>query len=147
MRTIIFDWKQTLYSPDEKKLIDGAIEILAFAKDKGLYIAVVGKGGDDMYDEVERLDVKPYFNHTAFREGDKDPGLFADVVAVNGPGETVFVGDRVRSELQVGNSLGCQTVWVKQGKFADELPENDTQKPTYTVASLAEAKHLLETLL
>lgn len=147
MKTIIFDWKRTLYSPDERQLIDGALDILSFLKDKGLYLAVVGKGDTDMYEEVERLGVKDYFNHIAFREGTKDKELFEEVVEKEGPDQTVFIGDRVRSELAVGNALGCRTVWVRQGKFADETPENKDQEPTYTVISLAEAQQLLQTIL
>lgn len=146
MRTMIFDWKQTLYNPEEKKLIDGAVDILSYLKDKGVYLAVIGKGGDDMYDEVARLGVKEYFDHIAFREGTKDAGLFTEVVDIEGPAQTVFVGDRVRSELEVGNSLGCRTIWVKQGKFANELPENKNQIPTHTVTSLHEAQKVLKTV-
>lgn len=147
MKTVIFDWKQTLYNPDDKNLIDGAVDILSLLKDKGMYLAVIGKGSTDMYDEVERLGVKHYFNHIAFREGDKDVSLFEEIVNKAGAAETLFVGDRVRSELAVGNSLGCRTIWIRQGKFANEGPENDTQQPTYTVTSLRGAMRLIETTL
>ncbi len=36
------------------------------------------------------------------------------------PKKTIFIGDRVRSELEIGNKLGATTIWVKQGIFADE---------------------------
>jgi FMN phosphatase YigB (HAD superfamily) len=147
MKTIIFDWKRTLYSPEERQLIDGALDILAFLKDKDIYLAVVGKGDTDMYKEVDRLNVKDYFDHIAFREGAKDSGLFEEVVDKAGAAQTIFIGDRVRSELEVGNTLGCRTIWVKQGKFSIETPENKNQEPTYTVVSLSEAKRLIETLL
>lgn len=147
MKTIIFDWKRTLYVPEEKQLSDGATDLLSFLKGKGMYLAVVGKGDIDMYTEVERLGVKDYFNHIAFREGAKDADLFKEVVNYAGPDQTLFIGDRVRSELEVGNKLGCRTIWVKQGKFAGETPENEGQEPTYTVTSLKEAQQLIETTL
>jgi putative hydrolase of the HAD superfamily len=147
MKTVIFDWKQTLYNPDEKKLIDGAIDILSFLKDKGISLAVIGKGASDMYNEVECLGIKEYFDHIAFREGTKDAKLFEEVVAKAGADQTVFIGDRVRSELEVGNSLGCKTIWVRQGKFADEEPENKNQEPTYIVSSLNEAQDLIKNQL
>lgn len=147
MKTLIFDWKRTLYDPETKSLINGAVDILTFLREKGIYLAVVGKGDTDMYEEVERLGVKDYFSHVAFREGTKDTDLFEEVVNREGSDQTVFIGDRVRSELEVGNLLGCRTIWVRQGKFADEAPENKNQEPTYTVASLTEAKQLIETTL
>ena len=55
----------------------------------------------------------------------------------------VVIGDRVRSELAVGKSLGATTIWVKQGKFAEEGPENDQQQPDNIVSSL----HACATLL
>ena len=50
----------------------------------------------------------------------------------------MVVGDRVRSEIEVGNRLGMITIQVKQGIFADELPETDIQKPSHIVATLYE---------
>jgi FMN phosphatase YigB (HAD superfamily) len=147
METIIFDWKRTLYNPDNATLIDGAVELLTFLTSRGTYLAVVGKGDCDMYGEVERLSVKKYFNHIAFREGAKDFELFEEVVAIAGPDKTLFIGDRVRSELAVGHTLGCHTLWIRQGKFADETPENDDQTPTYTVQSLIAARQLIEKIL
>jgi FMN phosphatase YigB (HAD superfamily) len=147
MKTIIFDWKGTLYNSEEKQLISGAVDILSFLKNKGVYQAVVGKGDADMYEEVERLGVKDYFSHIMFREGTKGADLFEDLVNREGANQTIFIGDRVRSELEVGNKLGAVTIWVKQGKFADEAPENKDQKPTYTVTSLSEARKLLETTI
>ncbi|QQS20436.1 HAD hydrolase-like protein [Candidatus Saccharibacteria bacterium] len=78
--------------------------------------------------------------------GCKDTDLFALFVNTFDAKQTVFIGDRVRSELAVGNVLGATTIWVKQGKFANELPELDSEKPTSTVASLTEVKNLLTKL-
>lgn len=33
---VIFDWKRTLYDPESKQLIDGAVEILKAIKDKNI---------------------------------------------------------------------------------------------------------------
>ena len=58
----------------------------------------------------------------------------------------MLIGDRVRSELEIGNKLGATTIWVKQGKFADELSENKDQKSDYEVTSLNGCLKLLKTL-
>lgn len=63
------------------------------------------------------------------------------------PKKTVFIGDRVRSELEIGNKLGATTIWVKQGKFADELPEMRAQEPRFTVTSLSNLHKLCKGLL
>lgn len=142
IKTIIFDWKRTLYDPDTKSLMDGVLELLEFVKSKDISMILLGKGGDDMYEEVDKLKVRKYFKDIVFAQGDKDINVFKTFVTTN-PQETVFVGDRVRSELEIGNNLGAITIWVKQGKFATEDPENEYQEPIFTVKTLKDVQELL----
>jgi len=144
---IIFDWKRTLYNPDEMAFILGAKEILDLVKEKNIPMILIGKGGEDMESELERLKMRDYFSDVFFQEGDKDIELFKKYVEVNNPKSTVIIGDRVRSELQIGNIIGVTTIWVKQGKFADEEPENENQKPDFMVGELGEVKEILEKLI
>jgi len=147
MKTIIFDWKRTLYDPDSRELIDGALDILNFLKNKSVRLALVGKGAQDMHDEVERLGVKNHFEHVNFREGSKDASLFKTFIDKRSPEDTLFIGDRVKSELAVGNSLGATTIWIRQGKFADDVPDGPAEQPNYTFASLKELRTFLEKAL
>jgi len=144
---IIFDWKRTLYNPDEKVLISGAKELLDLVKEKNIPMILIGKGGEDMESELERLKMRDYFSDVFFQEGEKDIELFRKYVDVNNPKSTIIIGDRVRSELQIGNILGATTIWVRQGKFADEEPENASQKPDFVVRELGEIKEVLEKLI
>lgn len=141
---IIFDWKRTLYDPDKKTLMDGAVNLLSSLKKKNISLILIGKGGEDMYSEVQRLDVKKFFSKIVFEEGPKDASIYKQYISEN-PKETVFVGDRVQSELAVGNKLGCVTIWLKQGKFAEEGPIDDSQKPAYVVTTIEELEKLLLT--
>lgn len=146
MTTIISDWKQTLYNPEAKQLIDGAQELLDFLKQKNAQIVLIGKGSQDMYDEVARLQVETYFSEILFRDESKSTAQFAPFFT-NDPASTYVIGDRIKGEITVGNELGATTIWVRQGKFANETPETHSEQPTYTVSSLAEAQGLLTTLL
>lgn len=141
---VIFDWKRTLYDPDLKILINGTEELLEYLKEQNVPLVLIGKGGDDMNEEVTRLGVKDYFQKIVFAQGDKDPNVFAAQIEGN-PEDTLLIGDRVRSELEIGNKLGATTIWVKQGKFASELPETKDQEPDYTVSSLRDCLNLLKT--
>lgn len=145
IKNIIFDWKRTLYDPDTKSLIKGALKLLKFIKSKDIVISLIGKGGEDMEEEVKRLNVRKYFSFTFFAEGDKDPSVFNKIISTN-PKETVLIGDRVRSEIEIGNRLGVITIWVKQGKFAEEKPENAEQEPTYTVTVLPDCLGVIQSL-
>ena len=143
IEAIIFDWKRTLYDPDNKTLIDGTKEILEMLQDKKIPLTLIGKGNVEMHAEVERLGVKKYFANIVFQDGAKEDSLFKPYVSKDNPKVTLVIGDRIRSELAVGKSLGATTLWVRQGKFSVEEPENENQKPDYVVTTLAEAKELL----
>lgn len=144
---VIFDWKRTLYNPEEKSLTSGSLELLDFIFKKNIPMVLIGKGGDDMYQEVDRLNVKSYFTDILFKEGEKEVEVFRQYVNKKQPEVTLFVGDRVRSELEVGNILGATTVWVKQGQFANEEPENENQKPNFIVNSLSEVIKIISELV
>jgi FMN phosphatase YigB (HAD superfamily) len=144
INAIIFDWKRTLYDPDKGSLIVGARDILELIKQHHIPLELIGKGGDEMYAEVDRLGVREYFADIVFHPDSKDRSLFEPKVQKSDPQATLFIGDRVRSELAIGNALHGTTIWLRQGKFADELPENETQNPTYVVSSLAELGILLQ---
>lgn len=141
--SVIFDWKRTLYDPDSRALLEGAREILATLHKHSLPLTLVGKGGNDMYDEVKRLNVGHYFENVVFQEGTKEDSLFKPFVSKPHPSSVLFIGDRIKSELAAGKRLGATTIWVRQGKFADEMPVHASENPDYTVRSLTEAKKLL----
>ncbi len=142
IKLIIFDWKRTLYDLDSKSLIDGALELLRFIKKMNIPIILVGKGGMDMSNEIKRLAVDSYFEKIIFIEAEKDLNIYKPLISKN-PKETLFIGDRVRSELEAGNKLGAITIWIKQGKFSNEEPENEIQKPTFTVSNLSDCLRLI----
>lgn len=147
MKAIVFDWKRTLYNPDEKSLIEGASGLLEAIKGFEIPLILVGKGEQaEMSAEVGRLGVGAYFRYIDFREGEKGKEQYLQFLSAQDAKDSVFIGDRVRSELAVGNALGATTIWVCQGKFAAERPEDATQEPTYTVKSLSEASELLTKL-
>lgn len=147
MTTIILDWKQTLYNPETEQLVSGAADFLAFLQQQDVRIVLIGKGSQDMHQEVERLQVKDYFDEIIFSDEPKDVAQFAPFVDSNNPIDTYVIGDRIKGEISVGNTLGATTIWVQQGKFASETPQDDTEKPAYTVSSLPEVKTILENLL
>ena len=136
MYTIIFDWKRTLYDPDSKKLIKDVLRLLKFLKKKNANIVLIGKGGEEMYKEVSRLKIKKYFTKIIFQKGEKEKNLFIPFISKKYPKSTIIVGDRIRSEIEIGNQLKAFTVWIRQGKFSVELPISKKQKPDFIVNSI-----------
>lgn len=136
--TYIFDWKRTLYDPENKNLIEGVLETLGAVSQKGGRMVLIGKGGREMYDEVERLGIKEFFDYILFEEGPKRAVQFEAFVDPKQPRQTIFIGDRLKSELTIGHDLGATTIWVRQGKFADETIPGSTWSPTHTANSISE---------
>lgn len=139
---IIFDWKRTLYDPDKKELIDGALDLLKFIHKKGIKIILIGKGGEDMKEEVKRLQVGDYFFKIVFCDQAKDIEIYRPYITKQNPKDTLFIGDRIHSELEVGKKLGATTVWIRQGKFATEEPQTVDQQPDFTISTLNDCLNL-----
>lgn len=145
-KLVVFDWKRTLYNPDDQKLIIGARELLEFFKSKKIPMVLVGKGAEEMKGEVERLKVKKYFKDILFVEEEKDTKIYKKYLSSINPKDVIFIGDRVRSELAAGKELGATTIWIKQGKFSRQSPQNNYQKPDFKVKSLQECLDLVKTI-
>ena len=144
IKNVIFDWKRTLYDPESKTLINGTKELLEMFSDHNIPMFLIGKGESDMYREVDRLGVKKFFKEIKFVEGEKNPEYYKPHIDSLNPSQTFVIGDRARSELATGKSLATTTVWVRQGKFADELPKNEQMVPDYQVDSLIELRKLIQ---
>lgn len=144
MYTVIFDWKRTLYNPDSKTLIEGTLRLLKYLKQTNINIILIGKGGEEMYQETKRLKIQKYFSKIIFQKGKKNKKIFFPFVSKKNPELTLVIGDRVRSELKIGNQLKTTTIWIKQGKFSKERPLNKNQKPKYIVFSVFELLEFLK---
>lgn len=138
MVTYIFDWKRTIYDPENKNLVGGAMDVLEAISRKGSIMVLVGKGGREMYDEVERLGIKSFFDNIFSEEVPKRVEQFEAFVDSKQPRQTIFIGDRLGSELAIGHCLGATTLWVRQGKFANETIPGSTWIPTHAVNSISE---------
>jgi FMN phosphatase YigB (HAD superfamily) len=59
------------------------------------------------------------------------------------PEEVIIIDDRVVRGIKWGNEEGATTIWFQNGKFKNELPDNKTGEPTYTVHSLSEISEII----
>lgn len=137
---VIFDWKRTLYDPDTQTLLPGVQHLLSMLHAQQIKTILVGKGSDEMYAEVDRLGVKNYFSAVIFQPEKKNLNIIKKYFPEE---ELVVIGDRVRSEIALGNEMGAKTIWIKAGKFAYEDPIDSSQEPTYTATNIFEVEELL----
>lgn len=137
MKLVIFDWKWTLYHPANQALVPGARELIDYLRSQNTKMVIIGKDqGGDMASAVKRLGVREYFSDIRFIDDVKTPELFSEYAKDFHPDQVWVVGDRIKGEIDAGNKIGAKTVWLKFGKFSNELPESDEEQPDYTFTSL-----------
>lgn len=143
---VIFDWKGTLYDKDADKLLPGAAELVEYVNEQGIQQFLIGKGSYDMHKAVRRQGIARFFTSILFKPEDKTIQDFADIISLGEHERTLVIGDRVRSEISIGNRLGAMTMQVQQGRFAHEGPLTLDQIPDIIVPDLATAQTHLAAL-
>jgi len=147
-KAIIFDWVGTLYkfNSDGGGFFDYSEKVVSGAKHRGYKIAVLSRVD---YKDIEKRKkqiskLEDYIDWIII-DTYKSQKQFMECIEQlhSKPKNTVVVGDRAYSEIRIGNIIGCKTAWIQNGKYASELPNKKSGKPTYIIDS---AKDLLEVL-
>ncbi|MGH7240243.1 MAG: HAD hydrolase-like protein, partial [Candidatus Saccharimonadales bacterium] len=138
-----------LYDPDTKTLIDGAEPLFRYLNQhkRQIRLYLIGKGNKEMSEEVKRLGLKSYFRSVRFVPEQKQLTHFKLFMDKEDPTRTLVIGDRIGSEIEIGNRLGATTIRVRQGKFAKEISRKKYQHPDYIVFNLYQLAGLLTMFL
>lgn len=145
MKLVILDWGRTLYNPESGALFADTRRVLQELKGRACTLAIVAlaTAGQEKIEARKRIiveeDIEHYFRCIKFDIENKDQ-MYVDTLRELGAStqETTIVDDRVARGIQWGNIHGCATVWVQNGKFAGELPNETTGQPTHTIRSIGE---------
>ncbi len=156
IKAVIFDWGKTCWDADKKQLAENVEDVLIFLKSKNLPLALVSlvnkENSEPIEERRERIEkgpIRKYFDMFVIGEGyNKDP-LLEDALGQLKipPAEILVVDDRVIRGIAWINRHGGTSIWYRSGKFSNELPQNDEQKPNFTVSSMKELLVLLKSLL
>lgn len=150
IRAVIWDWGRTLFDSESKLEYPGAQEILEYFQAKNckqVVVSLVTDNSNATLDErqqqIEFSPLKPYFELVLVGEENKDDMLDEALVYLDSsPEETLIIDDRVIRGIKYANQKQIPCVWIRQGKFSDELPNSETGEPTYTINALEELKKL-----
>jgi len=136
---VIFDFNRTLFDPDTGRLLPSAREVLETLGKNGVILGLISYGDDNRRQFITDLDLDKFFS-TIIITNQKTAENFQTIIdrCPQPPSKTFIVGDRVKREITIGNSLNCITIWFRQDKFANELPDAPTEQPTYTITDLPE---------
>ena len=145
MGLIIFDFNRTLFNPEENKLDEKAILVLTELKKRGHKLILVGKGGYERKKLISGLGIESFFDFIDIRE-EKSPEQFEQAIKkFIGNKQAIYsIGDRVKKEIKFSNQLGLNTIWLKKGKFENELPENESEKPNYTITNILDVLEIIK---
>ncbi len=144
IEAIIFDWAGTLYEKN-KGLFPYSEKVLKKLKSK-YKLAVISKAVSDSI-ETRLKQINEIGNYFDIIIADiyKTPKQYLDCMKklnVN-PENTLIVDDRTLRGIKIGNKLGCQTFWIKNGEYSHETPNQETGKPTKTINSVEELLTIL----
>ena len=143
-KIVIFDFNRTMYDPDSKCLVRGARFVLRILLRRGFNLYLISRAGQSRRWLIENLGIKQYFSRIIIAR-EKSRKDFERIVQSQSiiRSSSFVVGDRVRKEISIGNALGLQTIWVRAGKFANELPRKIIERPTHTVAELRDVLRIV----
>ncbi len=146
-KLIIFDWGRTLYDPETKDVFLGVPEMLRTLSNQ-YKLAIVCLATDGDFDRRKKImkdsGVEELFSLILMAEGNKDL-LYEKALSELGfvPKDVIIVDDRTLRGIRWGNANGATTVWVCKGKFSNELPNEETGEPDYTVTEVTELLGIL----
>lgn len=157
IRTIIFDYGKTLVDPGPE-LVPGAKEILEYLLKEGYWLklaSIVGNGtANDRFTEMRELGIDHYFQECKMRPDPTKFTMLYDLVSDGGKNKDVnyeqvaVIDDRTADgrALHWGYLHGAKTIWLRRGKFADELPPMN-RLPDFTISSLHELKEIFKQIV
>jgi FMN phosphatase YigB (HAD superfamily) len=151
IKAIIFDWGRTLFDSELKKEFSESEEVVSFCAKRGLKLAVASLvsehsivGLEGRMKQIENSPLRKYFYYALVTDKDKDKILSELVEKLGFQSEKILiVDDRVVRGIKYGNKNGHPTVWLQRGKFENELPNDETGLPTFTIKTLPELKEIL----
>lgn len=150
IKAIIFDWGRTLYDSEAGTLFPD-IHALLSALSRRYTLAIVSLVTGDYAARVaerreilRRADLDRFFSLLLFVPTNKDAAYAEALAALDiQAGEVAIVDDRARRGIAWGNRHGATTIWLRRGRFADELPDAEAGEPDHTVAEIGELGPLL----
>ena len=137
-KAVIFDFKRTIYDPELDKLLPGIKGVLKQLKKRGYSLFLISHGS---YPKalIRKFELGPYFDEILITEN-KSSEDFKKIISNNEIDTEIsfVIGDRVRGEIKIGNSLGITTIWLRRGLFAEEFPLEPIEEPDFTIRSFRE---------
>lgn len=149
IKAVILDYGRTLHDQERDEFFEDALETIDYLKDK-YKLAIVSitwpqtmaKRRHQIADAGLEKFIDPI---KLVRDGAEKDAAFKQIIGQwkLKPENIAIVDDRVIRGIKWGNQKGCLTIWLKKGKFADELPDQKTGEPNFIIKELSDLKNIL----
>lgn len=170
---LLFDLDDTLYSKSEQLgddytpekdlakivLFPGVKELLKekviipkitpkiTSKIKAKMVKVLVTKGDKnlQQQKIDCLKIKNLFDKIMFCARDEDKKkCFAEAIAEFPHHDEVWViGNRLDSEIRYGKELGLKTIYLRHGKYSQQIPRDAYEVPDYEIKNFADVARIL----
>lgn len=151
IKAVIFDWGRTLFDTETGKEFPEAKRVVEWCRKRGYRLAIVSLVSvhanttlEGRKKQIENSSFRNILEAVTVTDTDKDKSFDEVVEKLNLPREEILiVDDRMFRGIKYGNLHGHPTVWLQKGKFANELPNEETKPPTFTIHSLTELTDII----
>lgn len=140
-KIMIFDFNRTIYDPDTEQLFPDTEQVLTALLDQGYSLILISFAPeeDPRRKLIERLGLNNFFSTIIYTPNKCENDFLSPMnIEQADPTKSYVVGDRVRSEIRIGNKLGLTTIWLRAGRFKNELPQKEEDEPTFVIKNLLE---------
>lgn len=141
IKGVIFDYNRTIYDPLAGSLMPGAKSLLDYLAGNKIKLTLLSKTfRPGRKEQIQELGISGYFEEIIVTYEDKQPAHFNRLLTAMSlkPTQVCVIGDRIKSEIVIGNQMGMKTIWLQMGKFKDERPESPIEDPDLIISSLKE---------
>jgi len=145
IKGVIFDLRGTLANRDHN-LVDFFKTVLTELKNRGYKLGLIttSKNTEERKQIIAQSGLQSFFDVTMINST-KVIEHFRQCIDQIGtlPETTCIVDDRTVRGVQSGNALSCMTIWIRNGKYIDELPTQITGQPTHTIPTIQDLLMIL----
>lgn len=143
-KIIVFDFNRTIYNPETGRLAPSARFVLQTLLQRGFTLYLISRAGQSKKQIIDKFGLRKYFDHILLvREKNKESFKRLVNLKLVIHESSFVIGDRVREEIAIGNILSLQTIWVRIGKFSDELPQKKIEQPKYIINALKDVLKII----
>lgn len=141
------------YNSDEVEniaLFPDVLKTLAMLKKRGIKLVLITSGiYSRQLKKIKLLGLEGKFQEVYVHDIEKDPSKYAKFMKALekmklSPRNVLAVGDKISSEIRMGNKIGMTTVRILRGRFSKIKPRNDLEEPDYNIRRISELIPLLK---